>query len=141
MNWILLAITVAILWGLYNFFIKMSSGEIDPVLGAVTLQITAATVSGILLLWMKISSKEIVFTHKGIEYAILAGVCVGLAEITYLKLFSRGIDLSIGMPIVVGGTIIVGVVLGLAILKEPLNFIHALSLLLIITGIMLLSTR
>lgn len=97
--------------------------------------------SGILLIWIKISSKEIVFTHKGIEYAILAGVCVSLAEITYLTLFSRGIDISLGMPIVVGGTIIVGVVLGLAILKEPLNFIHALSLLLIITGIVMLSAR
>lgn len=138
MNWILLAILVAILWGLYNFFIKISSGEINPILGAVTLQLTAAIVSAIILFWLKFHSTEIVINYKGIEYAILAGVCISLAEIAYFTLYSYGINVSIGLPIVTGGSIVVGVILGFAILKDPFNFIHGIAILLIITGIIML---
>lgn len=46
MNWILLAITSSIFFGAYNFFIKIASGHINQIVGAVILQIVAAVVGG-----------------------------------------------------------------------------------------------
>lgn len=46
MNWILLALATAFFYGTYNVFIKISSGHINQIVGAVILQIVAALVGG-----------------------------------------------------------------------------------------------
>jgi len=55
MNWILLAIITAIFYGMYNVFIKVSSGHINQIAGAVVLQIVAALVGGVILFVLKIT--------------------------------------------------------------------------------------
>ena len=46
MTWIYLAITSAFLYGAYNFFIKLASGHINQIVGAVILQVVTALVGG-----------------------------------------------------------------------------------------------
>ena len=42
-------------YGAYNFFIKIASGHINQIVGAVILQIVAALLGGIILLIIKIT--------------------------------------------------------------------------------------
>lgn len=49
MNWIVLALITATCYGAYNFFIKVSSGHINQIVGAVILQIVAALLGGAFL--------------------------------------------------------------------------------------------
>ena len=51
-------------------------------------------------------------------FAILAGVAVGLAEITYFLVFSKGVSASVAIPVVLGGTILLGSILGIIFLQE-----------------------
>lgn len=141
MNWVLLAILSAFFFGAYNVFIKAASGHINQILGAVILQIVAALVGGIILLVIKMTHGSFEISQKGVWFAVFAGITVGLAEITSFYMFSKGVPASTGIPIIVGGSILVGALLGLLFLKETINPIHYIAILLIIAGVVLLTTR
>lgn len=135
MEGIIFILVALIFYALYNFFIKVSSGNIHQVVGAVILQITAALFGGLILLYLKLTNKELMISQKGIIFAVLAGVCIGIAEITYFFVFSKGVSASVAIPIVMGGTVLVGSLLGIFFLKEAINLWHVLASLLIIVGI------
>src|SRR5690606_14703261 len=81
MSWILSAVS-ALMFGLYNVFIKLSSDHIHAVLGAVVLQFVAAFMGLAWLLYlMATQSTSPNFTGRGITIAALAGVAIGLVEI------------------------------------------------------------
>lgn len=141
MNWIFLAVLSAFFFGAYNVFIKVSSSHINEIVGAVILQVVAAMVGGIILIALKASHSPMVITQRGIWFAVLAGVMVGLAEITSFFLFSKGISASIGIPIIIGGSIVVGTLLGLTFLKETLQPVHYVGTALIVIGVVLLTTK
>ncbi|OGH77666.1 MAG: hypothetical protein A3C10_00590 [Candidatus Magasanikbacteria bacterium RIFCSPHIGHO2_02_FULL_48_18] len=141
MNWIFLAIMTAIFYGAYNVFIKVSSGHINQIVGAVILQIVAALVGGIILLIMKMTNSPLEISQKGVLFAVLAGIFVGLAEITSFFVFSKGVSASVGIPIIIGGSVLVGAVLGLTFLKETLNPIHYVAIAMVVVGVIILSTK
>lgn len=141
MNWIVLIIFAAIFYGLYNFFIKLSSGNINQIVGAVILQIVAAILGSLVLFYLRIINAPLTFSSKGIFFAVLAGIFVGLAEITSFFVFSKGIPASIGIPITIGGSVIVGSILGLVFLKESLNLLQFVAIAMIVTGIAILSIK
>ncbi len=76
MNWILLAILTAFLYGAYNFFIKVSSSHINQIVGAVILQVVAALVGSVILIILKLTNAPLEISSKGVGYAIVAGVMV-----------------------------------------------------------------
>lgn len=139
MNWIILAVLTAFCFGLYNFFIKVASGSINQIAGAVILQIVAALVGGILLIYMKLSNQVLDVTSKGIYYSVLAGIAVGLAEILTFIVFSKNIPASVGTPIIIGGSILITALLGIFFLKESLSFIQYVAVFMIIAGVGILS--
>ncbi len=128
-------------YGAYNVFIKVASGHINQIVGAVILQVVAALLGGVILLIMKMTNTPLEISQKGVWFAVLAGVFVGLAEITSFFVFSKGVSASVGIPIIIGGSILVGAVLGLTFLKETINPIHYLAIALIIVGVVILSTK
>ena len=129
----------AVFYGVYNVFIKISSGHINQIVGAVILQIVAALLGGIILLIMKMTNSPLEISQKVVWFAVLAGIFVGLAEITSFFVFSKGVSASVGIPIIIGGSVLVGAVLGLTFLKETLTPIHILAILLIVGGVVLLT--
>ena len=139
MSWIILTFITAVFFGVYSFFIKMSSGHINQIAGALILQAVATLVGGISLLFLKFTNSPIEISNKGVFYAILAGLFIGLAEIATFFVFSKGITLSTGLPIIVAGSVVFGSLLGILFLKkEVLTPIHLLAMLLVIIGIALL---
>ncbi|PJC37157.1 hypothetical protein CO046_02070 [Candidatus Peregrinibacteria bacterium CG_4_9_14_0_2_um_filter_53_11] len=141
MNWIFLGLMSAFFFGAYNVFIKVASGHINQIVGAVILQVVAALVGGAILLILKFSHAPLAISQKGIAYAALAGVMVGLAEITSFYMFSKGVSASIGVPLVIGGSILVAAVLGLFFLRETIMPLHYLGIALIIGGVVLLTAK
>ena len=141
MNWIILAIVTAGFYAAYNVFIKVSSGHINQIVGALILQIAAAAVGGAILVFLKMTNTPLIISQKGIWFSILAGVFVGLAEIASFFLFSKGISASIGIPIIVGGSILLGALFGFIFLKETLNLTHFFAIALIVIGVLILSTK
>lgn len=141
MDWIILIFLTAIFFGVYNFFIKVSAGNINQIVGAVILQVVATLMGGAVLIYLKLINTPLHLSSKGILFAILAGIFVGLAEITSFYVFSKGISASVGIPIIVGGSVLVGALLGIVFLKESLNLIQYLAMAMIIAGITLLFVK
>lgn len=139
MNWLLLALLTAFCLALYNFFIKLAAGQLPPAVGAVVLQLVAAALGAAWLLKLKLQGQPLPITSRGLVLAALAGLGVGLAEILTFVVFQRGVNSSVGTPIIVGGSVLLTALLGLVLLRETLTLPQAGGLLLIVAGIALLA--
>lgn len=139
MSWIYLALITACFYALYNIFIKMASAHIHEVTGAVILQIVAFILGVAWLIYLKINHVHAEVTSRGIWLAVLAGIFVGLAEIFSFIVFSKGVPASAGVPVIIGGSVLMAAVIGFLWLKESLTLTNVIGLILIIGGIWLLS--
>ena len=138
-NWFPLALLTALCLALYNFFIKLASNHVSPAVGAVVLQLVAAALGGVWLLKMMLQRQPLALSGKGLGLAALAGLGVGLAEILTFVVFQRGVNSSVGTPVIVGSSVLLTAVLGLVVLRETLTFSQAGGLLFIVVGIALLA--
>jgi transporter family protein len=139
MPWLALALLTALCLALYNFFIKLAADHVPAAVGAVVLQLVAASLGAIWLLRLKLLGQPLGWSGKGLGLAALAGLGVGLAEILTFVVFSRGVPSSVGTPVIVGGSVLLTALLGLGLLREALTLPQALGLLLIVGGIALLA--
>jgi transporter family protein len=140
-HWIIPAILAAICFGLYNFFIKQSSGSIHEMLGAAVLQAVALGLGMVALAFLKVTGIQLDYSPRGLKYAILAGIFVGLAEILSFYAFSKALPATVGIPVIVGGTILTGVLLGQLVLKEALSPLQYLAVAMILAGVVILAMK
>jgi bacterial/archaeal transporter family protein len=152
-QWILPALTCALSYALYNIFIKKGSYSINPVLGGVILQFVAALLGSLLLFYI-----IMVQTHEnhvnssssstptkvvlqwdwhGVQWAICAGISVGLAEMISFLVSGMGVPSVQTIPIIIGGSVMFGTLLGMLLLGESLQWNGWLGVLMLIGGICL----
>ena len=138
-SWLPLALLTALCLAFYNFFIKLAANHVAPAVGAVVLQLVAAALGAAWLLQLKLQGQPLAVSGKGLALAALAGVGVGLAEILTFVVFQRGVNSSVGTPVIVGGSVLLTALLGLGLLREGLTLAQAAGLLLVVVGIALLA--
>ncbi len=139
MNWVILALISAFFYGAYNFFIKLTSDSTHQILGAVILQASALSVGLVILFYLWRQNETFPVTSKGVSFAILAGITAGLAEIVSFYVFSQGISASRGIPVIIGGSVVAGSLLGLLFLRESIGFRELLGVALVVGGIWMLT--
>lgn len=133
-------IAAAVMFGLYNVFIKVSAEDINPILGAVVLQFVAAFLGLALLLVTQVQSGSLPFwTGRGLWLATLAGIAIGLVEILAFFIYGRGVSVAVGNPLIVGGSLIVTTGIGVLLLRESINVMQTLAIFLIAAGVLLLA--
>lgn len=138
MPYLLLAVA-AVMFGLYNVFIKLSADHIQAVLGAVVLQFVAAFLGLGLLFVMHRTGTELHASPRGVWLAVAAGIAIGLVEILTFAAFGRGVPVAVGNPLIVGGSLVVTAGVGIFFLREWLNPIQLFAVVLIIVGVGLLA--
>ena len=140
-TWIGPALACASSYACYNLFIKKASSGIDPILGGVLLQFVAALIGTALLLLKTAggasSSSSLSMTKSGLIWSIAAGVAVGAAEILSFIISGMGVEATQSIPILIGGSIVIGTILGAVWLQERLTLRGWLGILLIALGITL----
>jgi transporter family protein len=141
MNWIALAVVTAAFYALYNIFIKQASAHLQEVLGAVILQAVALLLGCGWLIYLKMTGVPLEVTSRGVGLSVVAGVFVGLAEICSFLVFARGVPASAGVPVIIGGSVLIAAVIGIVWLRESLGIYQILGLVLIVGGIWLLSAK
>lgn len=125
-TWIFPALTCALSYALYNICIKKASASIDPMLGGALLQFVAAILGTLVLLGKRAvaggqaASRTVPTRAAGIQWAMAAGVAVGMAEILSFVISGMGVQAMQSIPIVIGGSVVFGTVLGTVWLKEAL---------------------
>ena len=82
-------------------------------------------------------SEIITYDMEGVHWAILAGLAVGTAEIVSFFVSSLGVQAMQSIPIIIGGSVMFGTVLGAVALHEELSLRGWLGVLMISAGISL----
>lgn len=140
---------VTLCYAAYNLLVKVSSGHAGsattpPVLATITLQLSALTLSSIYLVYLLHKGQPVAISPRAFPWAIAAGLCIGMAEVLYFVLF-RGvagepvISASRAIPIIVGGTIAITVVVAGLALGERLSVIQWCGVGMTIAGMLVLS--
>jgi bacterial/archaeal transporter family protein len=141
--WLLPALICATCYALYNIFIKLGSASIHPILGGVILQFVAAILGSFMLLlimWRDGGADDLHYDADGIKWAVCAGVAVGAAEILSFTVSGLGVPATQSIPIVIGGSVGIGCILGLVLLHETLGRQGWIGVAMIILGVGLVGT-
>lgn len=137
--WILYAIFTIMFYVAFDFFLKRLAGKINDYFAIVIINILALAPALLVYLWLKFAGKEIYASREGFVFSILAGVSVGLASLTFIKVFSvGGAGLSLGSPVVRVGMVLGAFLIGVFILKESVSAKQILGLILSVIGVYLL---
>ncbi len=149
---IALLAAITLLYAGYNLFIKVSGGHVPAgatttVVAAICLQL-AALATSLVFLGALVARGGHVFALSGNAYlwAVVAGLCIGAAEIGYFYLFSsagpgRPMAASVAIPIIVSGTIVISMVAAHVALGEVVTRGQMLGGALILLGVVILFAR
>jgi transporter family protein len=135
---ILYVIIGALGTGLWNVFISSASRQMHPLLGALITELTAFSV-GVLLFLPVLTSGFPKVSLKAAGLCMLAGLSVLLADFFILKAYKQGVQISIGGPIIIGGSIVLVTLMGI-FLGEKMTLMKAVSILMIVCGASILGS-
>jgi transporter family protein len=97
------AIAAAVLYGLHQVFTKLASERIGDGLGGFIVEISAALIIALYLVYLKFFSEwRQPLTTRGVLYSVLTGLCVGAGTVAFFLLFQKGGPLS-AVPMVLAG--------------------------------------
>lgn len=125
-----------------RFFLQ-GSASINPILGGVVLQFVAALFGSLLLLALTIKDggmQELNYDCMGLVWACCAGVAVGTAEMLSFVVSGMGVHATQSIPVIIGGSVMFGAVLGVLMLGETLMLQGMFGVALLMTGIGFVAT-
>lgn len=136
MNWIIYAVSCAILYGIMQFFIKLSSNGSNPVASSMVF-ITVQFIAQIILGAYFITKSDFNIDMGSIKYGIVGGIAAAVATIIFFLALESG-PLSKVSPIV-NMSLLVSVLLGVILLKEAVNIRIAAGVVFAMASIFLLT--
>ncbi len=137
MNWIIYALLCVILYGIMQFFIKLSSTGNNPVASSmvfIAVQFLAQIILGLYI----ITKSDFNMDISSIKYGIAGGIAAAVATIFFFLALESG-PLSKVVPIA-NMSLLVGVLLGIIFLKETMNLRVAAGIVFAILSIFLLTS-
>lgn len=146
---ILLLTLVTLAYAGYNLFVKVA-GDHAPaeatttVLATMVLQVGALATSTVFLIFLGIQGGHVFkLSTPTYVYALIAGLCIGTAEIGYLYIFGgiagiKPLPGSLVIPTVVTGTIVITLIVSWLIFKEHLSMMQLFGAAMIVGGIAVL---
>jgi transporter family protein len=126
---------------LYSICIKVSSRTVHPILGGVILQLVAVLLGSAMLgVSTRMDKTKYDLDFRGALWSVCAGMAVGAAEIVSFKVSAMGVQASQLIPVMIGGSVAFGSVMGVVMLKERMTLRGWLGVFLVIAGIVFVAT-
>ncbi len=127
----------------YNLFIKASgdhipAGTTTTVLGAMLLQAAALATSAFYLVFLGVQGGHTFrLSTPSVLLALASGVCIAVAEICYLHIFSgpRTLPASVVIPTVVSGTVVITLIVSVFVFQERPGVLQFLGAGMVAAGI------
>lgn len=132
MNAIYLAMLAAVSFGLWTVFHKIASPYINQIFGAIIVSAVAVIV-GLIVLLPRFKHIQLFSDWRGILFVILAGVTAFFIDFLALSAYNKGLPVSVGGPIIIGGSMALATVIGF-FMGESITFVKIVALILIIGG-------
>lgn len=126
--------------GFADFATKQASGRISPALGTLIYAATAMVPGLVWTIWTR-AHAPLVVTRAGVWWAVATGLAFGVFAGLLFFLFSHGVNLSLGTPVIRLGGIAAAALLGLIVLREPFNLQSLAGFVLAAMGILLIAMR
>jgi uncharacterized membrane protein len=126
--------------GFADFAVKQTAGKISPALGTVIYAFVAIIPPLAWTIYTR-SQGPLLITQEGIFWAVLTGLGFGVFTGILFLLFSQGVNLSIGTPVVRMGGIALAALLGLLVFREGWNLQFIIGFALAAVGIFLIATH
>lgn len=137
---IVLAIVAMGIIALADLSTKQSAGKISPSLGTLIYAVTTIAIPLVWTLWTR-ANGGLQITRDGVLWSMAVGICFSIFTGLMFLLFSQGVNLSIGSPIVRMGGIVLAASLGILVFREGINFQYVIGFLFAAFGIFLVVTR
>lgn len=146
---LLLLIAATTFYAGYNLLVRVSGSYVPieattTIAATICLQLAALATSILFASTLLVRGGHVFHLTPGAYlWAVAAGFCIGGAEIAYFYLFSgiggeKPMAASIAIPVVVGGTILISLVVAFFLFGEALSWKQALGGACIIFGILFL---
>lgn len=126
--------------GFADFSVKQTAGKITPALGTLIYAGVAILPPLVWTFWTR-WHEPLVITHQGVMWAVITGLAFGILTGLFFFLFSQGVNLSIGTPVVRMGGIAIAALFGILIFREGWNWQYVIGFCLAAAGIFLIATR
>ena len=126
--------------GFADFATKQASGRVSPAVGTLIYAATATVPALIWTLWSRASAPLLV-ERTGVIWAVLTGLAFSVFAGLLFFLFSQGVNLSTGTPVIRLGGIAFAAILGMIVLREPVSVQAVAGFVLAIAGILLIAMR
>jgi uncharacterized membrane protein len=143
MNWILYCIITIMFYGLHDVILKLLSDKVNATISSIIISISAS-VAMLIFYYLNNNAKIIniknelkPFTHEAL-LLVIAGISLGFATISFIKMFNAGTSFSVGIPLVYIGIILISIMIGFFFFKEPISIKNLLGILLSMVGIFLI---
>ena len=137
MSAIVFAVLAAVAFGFWTVFHKLASTHVNQIFGALIVSLSAVILAALVLL-PKIKSTQLVSDSKGVYFLIGAGICAFLIDYFALTAYSKGLPINIGGPIIIGGSIAVAAIIGF-VLGDPITLPKLVGIGLLLSGAIVLS--
>jgi uncharacterized membrane protein len=126
--------------GFADYATKQASGRITPAFGTLIYAASAMVPALAWTIWTR-AQTSLVVTRAGALWAMATGLAFGIFAGLLFFLFSHGVNLSLGTPVIRLGGIAFAAALGIVILREPFNLQSLAGFVLAAIGILLIATR
>lgn len=117
---LVLIIAATVLYTIFNLFVAKTGGAINDNLSAAIFNGLGGIIP--LIIYFAVKSKGGVATTKhGLVYALLAGITISAFSIILVSIFSRAANVSFVLPVIYGGTVVLGAIAGIVLFKESVS--------------------
>jgi uncharacterized membrane protein len=140
LSMVLLFLAAMVTLGFADFATKQASSRLSPALGTLIYAATATVPALIWTAWSRASGPLLV-APGGVIWAVLTGLAFSVFAGLLFFLFSQGVNLSAGTPVIRLGGIAFAALLGMVVLREPFSVQSLAGFGLAAAGILLLATR
>ena len=142
MNWLQYSLLTVVLYSIHDITLKHLAGSVNSTLASVLINGSAAIVLLLYLLTQTSTGKISLGTplwSATTFYLLVAGASLGIATITFMNAFASDGQLSIAVPVVYAGVILLCLLVGILFFKETLDWKQLLGAGMAIAGIYLMS--
>lgn len=130
---IIFAIITAVSFGAWTVFHQQASAHVNPIFGAIVVSLTAV-IAGLVVLLPQIKGLELFTNQKGIIFLVLAGLSAFAIDFFALRTYASGVPISVGGPIIIGGSVAIASMVGFLILGESISLMKVLGIAFVVVG-------
>jgi drug/metabolite transporter (DMT)-like permease len=138
--WVLFLLLTTFTWGIYDAFFKQLEKEINYFLGLLIIAVSQFVIALPFVIYYY-HSGNLHATIKGYGASAIMGILLGLGTIFFFYAFKHGAATSVAVPAYSIGVLLICVLAGIFIYKEPISLKLFSGIILGIISIYLLVTK